>query len=407
MTSRQRVLSVLQGRTPDRVPLTTWCFGLPAPPHLRWEAEGRRRDYWYSLRMEHLHTLPQPWTLEDDFRRVLAWHSLGVDDWLEVSIPWSVHPDVTWTDGRREAQGYPVLAREYETPAGRLRHAVKQTAPEPPGWVVQPDHVPLIEDFNIPRALEHAVSSPDDVARVEYLFGPPDAAARQWFSARMAQVSLFARERSVPIQAWSAFGMDGVVWLTGAEAGVLMALDEPEAFSRLVDIVAETDYARTELALSSPDVDLIVQRGWYSSTDFWSPALFDRYVLPHLRQLAALVHGKGRRLGYVMTTGVQALGEKLAEAGVDLLYFVDPVQDGVPLEWAAERLPDRMALVGGANALTVGGGDSGRIRDEVFAALDALAATDRFILHPVDALFPDTPWEGVEAMVAAWEAWSR
>ena len=98
---------------------------------------------------------------------------------------------------------------------------------------------------------------------------------------------------------------------------------------------------------------------------------------------------------------------RAAEAGVDLLYFVDPVQDGVPLEWAAERLPDLMALVGGANALTVGGGDSGRIRDEVFAALDALAATDRFILHPVDALFPDTPWEGVDARVAAWEAWSR
>ncbi len=407
MTSRQRVLSVLQGRTPDRVPLTTWCFGLPAPPDLRWEVEGRRRDYWYSLRMEHLHSLPQPWGLEDDFRRVLAWHSLGVDDWLEVSIPWSVHPDVTWTDGRREAQGYPVLAREYETPAGRLRHAVKQTAPEPPGWVVQPGYVPLIEDFNIPRAVEHAVASPEDVGCIEYLFAPPDAGAQEWYSARMAQVAGFAREHGVPVQAWSAFGMDGVIWLTGAEAGVLMALDDPEAFSRLVDIIARTDYARTELALSSPDVDLIVQRGWYSSTDFWSPDLFDRYVLPHLRELGELVHARGRKLGYVMTTGVQVLGEKLAGAGVDLLYFVDPLQDGVPLDWAAERLSDHMTLVGGANALTVGGGDAQRIRAEVFAALDALAATDRFILHPVDALFPDTPWEGVEATVAAWEAWSR
>ncbi len=407
MTSRERILSVLHGRTPDHVPLTTWCFGLPAPPHLCWEAEGRRRDYWYSLRLEHLHTLPQPWTLEDDFRRVLTWRSLGVDDWLEVSIPWSSHPEVTWEDSRREGDGYPVLTREYQTPAGPLVHAVRQTDPEPPGWVVQPEHVPLIEDFNIPRALQHAVSSADDVARIRHLFAPPDAAAQEWFSARMVQVCAFAREHGVPVQAWSAFGMDGVIWLTGAEAGVLMALDEPEAFSRLVDIVAQTDYARTELALSSPEVDLIVQRGWYSSTDFWSPELFDRYVLPHLRELAALVHARGRKLGYVMTTGVQVLGERLAEAGVDLLYFVDPVQDGVSPDWAAERLSDRMTLVGGANALTVGSGDASRIRAEVFAALDALAATDRFILHPVDALFPDTPWEGVEATIAAWEAWSR
>lgn len=407
MTSRQRILATLSGRTPDRIPLTTWCFGLPAPQHLRWAVEGRVRDYWYSLRMEHLHTLPQPWTLEDDFRRVLAWQSLGIDDWLEVSIPWSVHPEVTWSDSREHTDGCPVLLREYQTPAGSLRHAVRQTDPEPPGWVLQPDHVPLIEDFNIPRAVEHAVARPDDVACIEYLFAPPDEAAQHWFSSRMAQVAPFAREHSVPVQAWSAFGMDGVIWLTGAEAGVLMALDEPEAFSRLVDTVARTDYARTELALSSPDVDLIVQRGWYSSTDFWSPVLFDRYVLPHLIALAELVHANGRKLGYVMTTGVRALGEKLAEAGVDLLYFVDPVQDGVALDWAAEHLADRMTLVGGANALTLGGGDSHRIREAVFVALEALATTDRFILHPVDAVFPDTPWEGVETLIAAWEEWSR
>jgi len=407
MTSRERILSALDGHAPDRVPLTTWCFGLPAPAELRWTDEGVRRDFWYSLRMEHLHTLPQPWTLQDDFRRVLAWQSLGVDDWLEVSIPWSVGPEVTWTDSREQGERYPVLCREYQTPVGPLRHAVRQTDPEPPGWVIQPDHVPLIEDFNIPWAVDHAVSSPADVARVPYLFAPPDEAAERWFSERMALVAPFAREHGVPVQAWSAFGMDGVVWLTGTENGVLMAMYEPEAFGRLVDIVAATDYARTELALSSPDVDLIVQRGWYSSTDFWSPSLFNRYVLPHLSELAALVHRNGRKLGYVMTTGVQTLGPRLVDTGVDLLYFVDPVQDGVSLQWAAETLAERMTLVGGTNALSLGSGEPGRVRHEVRAAMEALAGTNRFILHPVDALFPDTPWEGVEALIAAWKECSR
>jgi len=31
--------------------------------------------------------LPQTWTLEDDFKRVLAWLSLGIDDVLDVSVP--------------------------------------------------------------------------------------------------------------------------------------------------------------------------------------------------------------------------------------------------------------------------------------------------------------------------------
>lgn len=405
MTSRQRFLAVLQGQRPDHVPLTTWCFGLSAPPELSWNSDGQSRDYWYSLRMEHLHTTAVPWTLEDDFRRVRAWRSLGVDDVLDVSIPWSMDPEVSYTDSiipAGQAEPYPVLVREYDTPAGRLRHAVRQTDPEPPGWPIQPNHVPLIEDFNIPRAVEHAVSSPADIPPIRYLFAPPDAAARQWYTERMGQVGALARAEGVAVQAWSAFGMDGVVWLTGTEGAIMLALDQPEAFAELVDLIAVTDYARTELALTSSDVDLVVQRGWYSSTDFWSPALFDRYVFPHLRELSALAHRHGRQLAYVMTTGVEKLGPRLADAGVDLLYFVDPLQDGIDLAWARHHLADRMALVGGLNALTLGH-EPAVIRDEARRALDTLGPTGRFILHPVDALFPDTPWAGVEAMIAAWE----
>jgi hypothetical protein len=38
-------------------------------------------------------------------------------------------------------------------------------------------------------------------------------------------------------------------------------------------------------------------------------------------------------------------------------------------------------------------------------ALDVLGPTGRFILHPVDAVFPDTPWESVERMIDAWKRW--
>jgi len=35
--------------------------------------------------------------------------------------------------------------------------------------------------------------------------------------------------------------------------------------------------------------------------------------------------------------------------------------------------------------------------------MEVLAPTKRFILHPVDALFPDTPWEGIEMMIESWK----
>jgi uroporphyrinogen-III decarboxylase len=205
------------------------------------------------------------------------------------------------------------------------------------------------------------------------------------------------------VQAWPAFGLDGVVWLTGVQNAVLLAVDAPEAFRELVEIVFAADYVRTALALQTPGVDLVVQRGWYSSTDFWSPRLFDRFVFPYLRELAALVHQHGKKIAYVMTTGVEKLGPRLAEAGVDLLYFVDPVQDRLSLEWARDHLAGRMTLAGGTNALTLASGDPACIRREVRHAIQTLGPTRRFILHPLDAIFPDTPWEGMEALIEAWK----
>jgi uroporphyrinogen-III decarboxylase len=104
-----------------------------------------------------------------------------------------------------------------------------------------------------------------------------------------------------------------------------------------------------------------------------------------------------------MTTGVETLGSRLADAGVDLLYFVDPVQDRIPLQRAKELLGGRMTLVGGTNALSLASGNPERIHREVREAIEILAPTNRFILHPVDALFPDTPWQGVEELIKAWK----
>jgi hypothetical protein len=408
MTSKERILAVLEGRVPDHVPLTTWCFGFKAPPHLRWTADARARVYWYTQRLEHLHTLPQPWTLDDDFRRVLAWRAAGIDDWLEVSVPWSQSPDVTCVDTQASAgvldPQYPVLIRDYTTPTGALRHAVRRTGEDPgTGWVIQPNHVPLIEDYNIPRGVKHVVASPEDIAKLRHLYRPPDRQATVWFQERMARVKAFADREQVPVQAWAGFGMDAVVWFTGTEGAVLLALDAPAAFHELMDIITETDLARVELAASTPGVDLVCERGWYSSTDFWSPALFDEFVFPHIAQLAAACHRHGKKFGYVMTTGIEILGSRLADAGVDLLYFVDPVQDRITVETARDKLSQRMTLVGGTNALSLASGDRNRIRTEVRRALDTLGPTNRFILHPVDAIFPDTPWTGVETMIQAWQ----
>ena len=408
MTSRERMLSAIGGQAADHVPLYAWTFGFKAPPHLAWSREEEKRTYWYSGRLEHLHKKPQAWDFEDDFKRVEAWLSLGVDDVLDVSVPWGRDAKVTFADScqpaGKDGEKYPVMTREYRTPDGMLRHSVQKTnEEEKPGWVVQPDCVPLIEDFNIPRAVRHLVSGPEDVSQIKWLYQGPDQEQREWLAARMQQVDKFAVKHGVMVQAWTAFGMDAAVWFAGAEGAVMLCMEHPDAFAGLLGAIHAADKARTALALTYP-VDMVCQRGWYSSTDFWSPSIFKKFLKPHIADLAGMAHAAGKKFGYVMTTGVMTLGPDLMEAGVDLLYYVDPVQDRVDLVKAKKMFGGKMAVAGGLNSsVTLSAGTPEQIRAEVKTALETFGNKGGFVLSPVDALFPDTPWKSVQVMIDAWK----
>lgn len=178
MKSKERILCAINGVAGDHIPLTTWCFGFQPPKHLSWTNNGNEVKYWYTNRLEHIHTLPQPWTLEDDFKRVMAWRSVGVDDVLDVSVPWSINPQVTYSDsvipvgGKDGDEHYPVLVRNYQTPAGTVRHAIKKTDDELAGWPIQPLIAMTFEDYNVARGVRHLVTEPGDVDKAKFLFLP-------------------------------------------------------------------------------------------------------------------------------------------------------------------------------------------------------------------------------------------
>jgi hypothetical protein len=407
MNSRERLLAAIGGGTPDHVPLVCRVFGFPAPPGTA-PTNGRPSSpFWYTMRLEHIHTLPCAWDVQRDFQRVQAWLSLGIDDVLEVSPPWSIDPRVAIRDYEEPIPNGPetvASCREYTTPDGVLAHKVKKTGEAiDPGWVIQPPAPPLFEDFNIPRGIRPPIVEAEDVAKVRHLLRPPTNAQLEAYRQRMREVRRFADEQGVLVCGWSLFGMDGVVWLCGAESAIMMAMTQPDLFEQVVAMVDEFDRMRTDLMLEIGGVDLVAQRGWYSSTDFWSPDLFTRYVLPNLRQNVARVHHAGALFGYVMTTGVRPLLGYLAEAGIDLWYWADPVQGDVDLQAARRILGETVAIAGGVNApLTLGKGSPGDIRKAVHDAAEILGPR-RFVLEPVDSLFPDTPWPAVKTMIDAWK----
>jgi hypothetical protein len=50
----------------------------------------------------------------------------------------------------------------------------------------------------------------------------------------MARVKWFSEQEGVRVQASPAYGMDGVVWMTGVEGAILLAMDHPGALGNLV-----------------------------------------------------------------------------------------------------------------------------------------------------------------------------
>ena len=406
MNSRERLLAAIKHEKPDHIPLYCQCFGVAIPPYLRWQQNGREVRYWYSMRQEHDHTWPEPWSVEHDVERVRRWASLGVDDVLEVAPPWGIHPEVRirdWQEPPTPSERYSLLCREYDTPAGTLRHVVRRTDEQrAPGWVVQPDHVALFEDFNVSRGVRHAVVGPEDLPKLRYLLQHPSASQLADYRARMTKVRRFAQELGVLVLGWSAFGMDAITQLCGVEPSILAAMTEPTFFQELIDLIYDFDRRRTEMMLEVGGVDAVVQYGWYSSTDFWSPALFQRFLTPGLERMSRLAHQAGAIFTYVMTTGALHMADQLLAANLDLLLYVDPLKEARGLAAVKAKFEGRVAVAGGiSNAVTLHGGSREEIRQAVETAVRQLGPRG-FILAPVCSLDPDTPWSNVEVMIEAW-----
>ena len=184
-----------------------------------------------------------------------------------------------------------------------------------------------------------------------------------------------------------------------------MALDKPDVFGALLDLIHEWNKRNLEILLDMP-VDLVVQRGWYEGTAFWSPGLYRQFFMPRIEELTNMVHQSGRLMGYIMTTGFMPLLGIFTEIGYDAHYYIDPVPSGsaVDLRQVNQKFANRIAVIGGLNSpVTLEQGTREEIRREVFDAVHILGPGGGLVLSPVDCIAASTPWESIEILIEAWK----
>ena len=156
---------------------------------------------------------------------------------------------------------------------------------------------PSFDDYVIPRAQKRLIARHEDLEALQYLLTAP---AQRKISAcckeRAAAVKAFAAERGVLVEArWGAVA-DTACWLAGMTELVFMGIDQPEFLQDLLGIIEKWNQSRMAVMLDA-GVDLFVRRGWYESSELWSPAMYRRFILPGLRRDVEMVHEAGAKFG--------------------------------------------------------------------------------------------------------------
>ena len=384
MTSRERLLAAMRYEQPDHVPLVFNVFGFQPPPHLAWSNEFEEAERWLSL---------------------------GVDATLHLYLPLTFHPAVKTRTWEEELPGerWPLMVKEYDTPAGTLRQEVFRTedwiSPEWPEHKVGSPEVQLADDYNVVRSRRFPVESEADLEKIRYLLWPPGDEDIRAFRNQAMTAAKRAQELGVLLEATTSSGVDMATWLCGVDGMVYMAVDKPDVFEQLLNIIHERDRRLTEIMLDTP-VDLVNRRGWYEGTAFWSPALFRRFIKPRIADITKMVHDEGRLMGYIMSTGFMPLLNDMVELGYDVHYYIDPIMGGAgaDLRQVKRVFNKKIAVAGGINnAVTVEQGTPEEIRQAVFDAISILGPGGGFILTPVDSINASTPWANIEVLIEAWK----
>ncbi|MEA3401585.1 MAG: uroporphyrinogen decarboxylase family protein [Armatimonadota bacterium] len=385
MTSRERMLAALECREVDYVPCSFMIFAA-----LRDRCHSDEEFVGWQVEMGL-----------DPVVATASWASARNPEHRDLpGIDLRYPDDVEVRQWREEvADGPDVLHKQYLTPAGTLTAEVLETEDWP-----YPGHVPLMDDYLIPRARSFPIESPDDLPALRHVLAPPRPREVQRFRNHAADARALAKELDLLLTGGMGVGIEAGAWLCGQEELIFHAVDRPAMVEELAEIIHEWNAARMREVLAV-GVDLFIRRGWYEGTDFWSPPMYERFVLPWLRREVEIAHEHGALFGYINTSGTMGILDHLLHAGVDVLIGVDPVE-GMNTDMAAmrEAVGERMALWGGVNGfVTVEMGTDDEIRAAMARALDELGELGS-ILSPVDNIRDESEdtMRRVQVMIDAW-----
>ena len=307
---------------------------------------------------------------------------MGTDTDIRIQLPVVFPPEVSinYSTQRISGEKNPILTKEYVTPKGRLIQAVRKNEHYPF------DKIELFSDHLVPpeRSYKYMVDNGEELDVLECVLSDPEDGAfpEAWEFAKKAKQ--YANDRGVVFTGNLEGIGDPLLWLSGLENIVFMGTDEPEALHRYIDILSAWNINRIRVLIDM-GVDIIVRRGWYESSDFWSPEMYREFLLPALKKEVEIVRNAGLKYAYIMNTGVDALADLIVETGVDMQTNAEPEKsDFIGLR---KTFQNKVAMCSGINNYhVIEAGSETDIDNAVRYAVENYAPGGGFIMGPSDAI---------------------
>lgn len=365
MTQRERLLCLLDGKTPDRVPfyadLSHWFVVERGARFLPTASDSR------DLAMVELH------------------RELGAGLYLNMGSFFDTQYEGEEVSETVAAEG-DLFTWTIRTPLGELR--------EERTWS------PVSHSWDITRRM---IQSPDDFPALEF------AMERRQFVPRYERYHEWERicgDIGVPFACGAYCGLG---FLVSRFMGVIPTLyaihDEPERTARVIEVINRTQLRQVAVLAASPSPVVFWSDNLCATTQ--PPPLFRRFSMGFYQEMARLAHENGKRLAVHIDGCLRGMLPLLAECGVDIADAVTPTPMGdlTPEQCRSDAGPE-MILWGGIPATVW----EERTSESDFEAavkrwLDLRHLSPRLVLAPADQVPPRTPRARIARAAELAELW--
>jgi uroporphyrinogen-III decarboxylase len=371
MTSRQRMLTALQGRVPDRLPVTTHHVMLSFLDKTLGGISYHEFFDRYDLDA-YVWTVPyKPDTAKGEYYDPSQTSVHPLDHTHRVvSDQWRIEAE------QIPDPEYRTTRYRFVTPDGTLSMLLQGN--QYTDWVVEP----LIKEKRdidlIAKYVTHPKADVEAVNRTAERFGE-----RGLVRGHICYFDIYGQPGC-----WQ-----DAVELVGTQRLILETFDDPQWVHALIQILQERKKTFIR-SLEGARYDLLELGGGAASSTVISPRLFDEFVAPYDSELIALAHEVGQRIVYHTCGGMMPILERIADMRPDAMETFTPVDMGgdARLAEAKRRIGDRVCMIGGFDQFHFFVGCTPEAtRAEVRRCFEAAGPGGGYILSPSDHFFEAEP----------------